>query len=611
MQKFLRGLFYTLTGILVFLVSFVGFSALWGLTTWGDLDVNEVLFQLSTPLEGTGAGMIGEYILKGIVPTLLVFIAFLVIMKLLRSAKKRMIFAVLCLAASIVAGFMVKQYTWRRLKVDEWIAGQQDESKFIEENYADTAKADITFPKEKRNLIYIYLESMETTFADTESGGAFSENVIPELTDLAMEGEDFSGNSSALNGGIVYEGATNTMAAIFAHSSGLPIKVDIGNNNMDTQDTFFPKVVTIGDILKEEGYRQVFLLGSNATFGGRRLFFKDHGDFEIRDYEYARNKGLIPSDYKVFWGYEDCKLFGFAKDTLRELASGDQPFNLTILTVDTHFEDGYVCELCENEFGDNQYANVFACSSRQVSDFVNWVKEQDFFKNTTIVLTGDHTTMDKDFCKGIDKSYLRRTYTAYINSAAEVKNKDEVREYSTLDTFPTTLAAMGAKIKGERLGLGTNLFSGKKTLTEEFGRDKVRTELIARSSFLHDLEGIDLNSNDLIKRIQENMKKSLKVTSYDPDQGTVGISVETYFEVHSTNVEYKEKNHKDKTIQNMDLREGTFRTYDATLDISDWESADGQISINMTALDGTIYEDIVSANLSDLIKSYESKKSKK
>lgn len=59
MKKFLRALFYTLTGILVLLVSFVGFSALWGLTTWGDLDVNEVIFQLSTPLEGTGNGMIG------------------------------------------------------------------------------------------------------------------------------------------------------------------------------------------------------------------------------------------------------------------------------------------------------------------------------------------------------------------------------------------------------------------------------------------------------------------------------------------------------------------------------------------------------------------------
>ena len=45
-----------------------------------------------------------------------------------------------------------------------------------------------------------------------------------------------------------------------------------------------------------------------------------------------------------------------------ELAAGEQPFNLTLLTVDTHFEDGYKCRLCDDRFGDNQYANAIACS---------------------------------------------------------------------------------------------------------------------------------------------------------------------------------------------------------------------------------------------------------
>ncbi len=46
---------------------------------------------------------------------------------------------------------------------------------------------------------------------------------------------------------------------------------------------------------------------------------------------------------------------------------------VTIMTVDTHFEDGYVCELCRDEFEGNQYANVMACSSRQVANFINWI----------------------------------------------------------------------------------------------------------------------------------------------------------------------------------------------------------------------------------------------
>ena len=43
-------------------------------------------------------------------------------------------------------------------------------------------------------------------------------------------------------------------------------------------------------------------------------------------------------------GYEDQKLFENAKEKLSEIGIKDEPFNFTMLTVDTHFEDGYVCE---------------------------------------------------------------------------------------------------------------------------------------------------------------------------------------------------------------------------------------------------------------------------
>ncbi len=43
------------------------------------------------------------------------------------------------------------------------------------------------------------------------------------------------------------------------------------------------------------------------------------------------------------------------------------------------------------------------------------------------------------------------------------------RTYTTFDNFPTTLAAMGVTIEGNRLGLGTNLFSSEQTLSERYG----------------------------------------------------------------------------------------------------------------------------------------------
>lgn len=45
------------------------------------------------------------------------------------------------------------------------------------------------------------------------------------------------------------------------------------------------------------------------------------------------------------------------------------------------------------------------------------------------------------------------------------------------DMFPTTLAAMGCQIEGDRLGLGVNLFSDQPTLAEKIGVDSLNEEL--------------------------------------------------------------------------------------------------------------------------------------
>ena len=61
------------------------------------------------------------------------------------------------------------------------------------------------------------------------------------------------------------------------------------------------------------------------------------------------------------------------------------------------------------------------------------------------------------------------------------------RVFSSLDMFPTTLSAIGAEIKGGRLGLGTDLFSDTKTLCEELGEEEYMTQL-ERSSDYYDKE---------------------------------------------------------------------------------------------------------------------------
>lgn len=98
--------------------------------------------------------------------------------------------------------------------------------------------------------------------------------------------------------------------------------------------------------------------------------------------------------------------------------------------------------------------------------------------------------MDHNFCRDVPDSYTRKVYTAYINAATE-NHSTGYRDYTTFDNFPTTLAAMGVTIPGDRLGLGTNLFSGTKTLSEEYGREYEKTELEKKSLLMQQLGQID------------------------------------------------------------------------------------------------------------------------
>ncbi|MDR1952925.1 MAG: LTA synthase family protein [Clostridiales Family XIII bacterium] len=333
----------------------------------------------------------------------------------------------------------------------------------------------------------MFLESMENTYMSAELGGAYPANLLPELTALAEENISFS-NTELYGGAKQITGTGWTAAAMVNQHMGIPLLIPIDGNSYGNSNAFLPGGYALGDILKDEGYNQMLMVGSDATFGGRRFLYEQHGDYEIKDYGTAAADGIIEEGYRVWWGFEDTRLFAYAKQEILKCAAQDEPFNFTMLTADTHHVGGYVCELCKNDFPE-QYANVIACSDRQVAAFVAWIRQQDFYENTTIVIVGDHLSMDSGFFTefGMDPDYERTTLNIIINPAvaadpATTKN----RQFATFDLFPTTLAALGATWEGDRLNLGTNLFSGAHTLVEEFGFENVDDELKQKSDFYTD-----------------------------------------------------------------------------------------------------------------------------
>ena len=479
-------LFALLIGLGVWAVK----TAQWEARHWDNLDMDMLVGQLATTVEGTGHSIMDEFLDGCVRVGVYSGLCAAFVLYMLRRYRffPHLVRAGTMLGIAFFFGML--GYTYNLLGVSGYMQDINTESNYIEAYYVDPRSVRLTFPEQKRNLIYIWLESMESTFSDERSGGAFPADTIPELTALAEQNVSFTGERGGVNGAYSVAGTTWTMGALFAQTSGLPLKIPLTDSSMGAQETFFPGMTNLGDILAGNGYRQAFLIGSNGVFGGRKLYFEEHGGYEVWDYPYSIEAGEIPADYNVWWGYEDIKLFDFAKKHLTELAAGEQPFNLSILTADTHFPDGYVCPVCRKEFGDDQYSNVMACSSRQVSAFVRWLQRQDFYENTTVILCGDHITMNVGYCDDIDPDYTRHVYTTVLNPAAEIADPARFREYTSMDLFPTTLAAMGVEIEGDRLGLGVNLFSGLDTLVEQDGFEEVDRQMKRRSPFVDSLSGI-------------------------------------------------------------------------------------------------------------------------
>lgn len=460
----------------------------WLYDTFGHLSMDEIIFHLKVPMEGTNTDIVWdcmkECLWKVIIPVGI--ISFMLIYPMIKdlklvhsihtSERKRTVFVSICISTIILIVSVNK--ILKTTDILEYIKNQNNNSKLIANEYVRPEKTNIEFPEEKRNLIYIFLESMETTYYSKVDGGASEKDLIPEISKLAKENLNFS-DTATLGGAYTLYGTTWTVGAMSAQTAGVPLKLTIEDNALSEYSVFLGGAYSIGEILEDKGYHNFLLLGSDATFGGRRNLFNQHGNYEIWDVKSAMAENRITEE--KWWGYTDDLLFEIAKEKITNLSKQEEPFNFTMLTADTHFQDGYKCNDCPNKW-DEQYKNVISCSSKRVGEFVKWIQKQDFYDNTTIVIAGDHLTMQSNFFEPEEgQEYDKKVVNVIINPAVEAVNIS--RKYSTFDLYPTTLAALGAKIEGDRLALGANLFSEEMTLIEKYGLEYVNNELMKTSKF--------------------------------------------------------------------------------------------------------------------------------
>ena len=381
---------------------------------------------------------------------------------------------------SIVVLILSSLIIFYRIGLYDYIYYNLQSSSIIEDNYVNPKDVKIEF-KEKRNLIFILVESLETTLFTKDQNGEWDYEVIPEMYDLMNDKDTIVFHNKDISQQVnVYDGSSWTSASIVSNLSGIPLKMNFKENKPRSK-YFMKNVYSLGDLLKDNGYHNEVISGAKTSFGKVNEYFYSHG-YNIVDsdnldkYNLKMNKSDIGA-----WGFNDRYLFNTAKKRLEILSNKNEPFNLQLITIDTHFMNGFKGDYTETKHK-VQFENVYSTTSKLIYDFINWVKQQDFYDNTTIVIAGDHLNMQSNIFKNknLDNRYA---YYCIINPGnKDVKNSSN-RIITSLDNFPTIVYAIGGNIEGNRLGLGVNIFSDQKTLSEKYNFEYISKELRKKSKF--------------------------------------------------------------------------------------------------------------------------------
>lgn len=296
-----------------------------------------------------------------------------------------------------------------------------------------------------KNLVLIYVESLEAGYGNRR---VFGSNLIAPLTDLG---------ASSFRSFVQAPGTGWTIAAMVATQCAIPLKrVTIFDENTQGEQvrSFLPNATCLGDILARHGYRNVFMGGASASFAGKGRFLRAHHYHEVLGKEDWQAQGVREASMNG-WGLFDHALFSRARARLSQLHAAGQPFNLTLLTVDTHEPSGHLSHSCARR-GHRGFTGVIRCTAAEVADFVRFVRERGYLADTNIVILGDHTARRNPLSDTLERMPERTLFNAFIGATLPPRNREQLLHF---DLLPTILEFSGFSVDGGRLGLGYSGFN--------------------------------------------------------------------------------------------------------------------------------------------------------
>lgn len=325
-------------------------------------------------------------------------------------------------------------------------------------------------PARKRNLILIYLESLERGY-----------RVLPATAEAfaplaRLEDQGFSARKVQQ-----VTGAHFTAGGLVASLCGVPLlshgvfdTTAIGLGSADETgvfERFMPGITCLGDILARDGYTGSYLNGSDTRMFSINSFLVTHGFSRVVGM--AEDARWAGSDERNIWGLNDGVLFAEARAEISRLQAAGDPFFLALLTTATHGPDGFADPACgpRPESGSGLPLAI-ACTAQHLTALLAEIDRMGLGEDTIIAVMSDHLAMPNTLRDEMRTLGVHRDNLFFMTGDG-IAPQIYDRPATTLDIFPTLLEAMGYRLAGNRANLGVSLLSGQPTLNESLGREQL------------------------------------------------------------------------------------------------------------------------------------------
>lgn len=376
---------------------------------------------------------------------------------------------------------------------------------YIDEEASDHSTTELAGIAEGKNVIFVWLESLQTFVINNELHG---EEITPFLNSLINDSYYFENFYHQTEQGKTADSEFVSETSLYPLPSGA-VYFTHGDNTYQS----------LPQMLGKNGYSTSVFHANNSSFWNRNVMYKTLGI----DHFYDINAYNVTDENTVGWGLKDKDFF---EQSMKYLTSLKEPYYTRMITLTNHHpfsldeEDATLMPFDSNSRTLNQYFQTVRYLDESLELFFDELKAAGEYDDAIIVLMGDHygisdfhdramaMYLEKEEITPYDHIQLQRV-PLYIHIPGE---KGEVISTVSgqVDIKPTLLHLLGIDDDNE-LGFGTNMFgeNRKDFIALRDGSFITEDVIYTKGLFYDRVSGELIEETDTLLELKERAQQDL------------------------------------------------------------------------------------------------------